>query len=143
MKHLTSWTLLLFAIFSTTFLVAQNKSADQLVEDFLGSPRYENSLANNPGMIDYLKIKSKEGYHIDTIPSEKITSYESLPPVFYMKNEISVNQFITDVNSPDFNFLKYSFPTIDKGKYVLNTNDNTIITIHSNQYINRKIRRNK
>jgi hypothetical protein len=143
MKHLTNWSLLLFAIFSTTFLIAQNKTTDQLVEEFLGSTNYKTNVSNNPGLIEYLKVKSSEGYIIDTVPQQKMASYKEFPQVFYMKKEISASQFAEDIQSEDFNFLKYSFQSAGGGDYILDKNQNIVISIRSDQYINRKIRRSK
>jgi hypothetical protein len=142
MNYLKNLALLVFTVFSTTFLIAQNKYSDQLVAEFLGSSKYENSLTNNPGLIEYLKIKSTQGYSIETVSPEKIIGIEPLPTVFYMKNKISASQFATDVLTLNFNFLKYSFPTIEKGVFLLNPENNTVIVIYSNQQINSKMRNN-
>lgn len=140
MKHYKKWLLLFAAVLFSTFIVAQNRTADQLVEEFLGSSRYESNLVNNPGLIEYLKVKSTQGYSIDTVSQEKFNSFEALPLILYNKNEISGSQFTKDIQSPDFNFLKYSFPTVDGGGYRLSSENNTVIIIYSNDNINFKTR---
>lgn len=130
----------MFAIFSSTLLIAQNKSSEEFVEDFLGTSKYQSNLSSNPGLIKFLMIKSTQGYKINEVPEDKFNSYPALPIVFYLKNEITANQFALDAMSPDFNFLLYSFPNVEKGAFRLNANDNTIIIIQSNEYINNKVR---
>jgi hypothetical protein len=140
MKYLIQLILLIFSFSSTTFLFAQNKSTDQLVEEFLGTSKYENCIIDNPGLIEYLKIKSTEGYEIETVSKEKFSSYKELPKVLYLKKEISANQFSKATKSPDFNFLNYSFPTIEEGAFRLSKNERSVIVIYSSQNINRKVR---
>ena len=141
MNVLNNWILIVFTVITSTSLFAQNKSTDQLVEDFLGTTEYESSLKNNPGLIKYLKVKSLEGYAIETIPSEKAIQLEFLPLIHYRGKKISANQFETDLKSPDFNFLLYNFPTIEKGAYRLSKGNTAIIIIYSNEQINRKMRK--
>lgn len=140
MKHFTQSILLLFAVFVYTFSVAQNKSDDQFVEDFLGSSKYQSYLIDNPGLIEYLKIKSVEGYKIKTVEKHKFPSYKELPKVLYLKEEISTNEFFKDLQKPDFNFLNYSFAGSEEGAFRLSSIDKTIIIIYSNEYVNSKLR---
>lgn len=141
MNALNNWILIVFTVLTSTFLFSQNKSTDQLVEDFLGTAAYESSLKDNPGLIKYLKVKSLEGYAIETIPNEKAIHLEFLPLIHYNGEEITANQFENDLKSPNFNFLMYNFPTIEMGAYRLSKENNTIIIIYSNEQINRKMRK--
>jgi hypothetical protein len=140
MKYFTHSILLLLAIFVSTFSVAQNKSVDQFVEDFLGPSRYQSYLIDNPGLIEYLKIKSVEGYKIKTVEEHKFLSYKELPKVLFEKEEISTNEFLRDLQKPDFNFLNYYFPGTEEGAFRLSSVDKTIIIIYSNEYVNSKLR---
>nr|WP_299203459.1 hypothetical protein [uncultured Brumimicrobium sp.] len=140
MKQITTCALLLFTFFISIQLNAQSPSADQLVKEFLGDQKYQSSISDNPGLIEYLKIKSTEGYKIDTVAIVKFNQLPVLPQILYMKNEITPSEFATAAKADDFNFLLYSFPGIEKGVFRLDASDNTIIVIQSNEYINKQVR---
>ncbi|PWH86466.1 hypothetical protein [Brumimicrobium oceani] len=141
MNNLKKCISILFIVFIPTLVFSQNNTPDQLVEEFLGKTEYESSLKSNPGLIKHLKVKSQQGYSIRTVPSEKVAQLDLLPLVHYKGKAISANQFASDLQSKDFNFLMYNFPTIEKGAFRINKESNQIIIIYSNEQINRKMRK--
>lgn len=120
---------------------ATSQTTEQKVQNFLGAQRYTELQNNNSALLDYLAVKVEEGYQVNQAVEVKKDSYIQIEKVYFKKTEISINQFIQDLNSEGFNILNYSFPNEDARKTIhyLLGDTNVLLTVFSNAVINNKV----
>lgn len=122
-------------------LLGYTQTTEQKVESFLGEGRYTELQSNNSQLLDFLRTRVEEGYLVSQSVEEKKDSYVVINKVFFEKNEISIDDFIQALNSDSFNILKYTFPGQDSGvtKHYLLGDTNILLTVYSNNVINKKV----
>jgi hypothetical protein len=120
--------------------------------DFLGQEKFDEILSSNPSYLTFLDVKCTSLYTVLDLPSEKTQSMTVLNEIEKriwdtnvktgdeilnkVKNLISTNQFIQELQSPNFNILEYTFAQ-DRStdKYYVLGNSGKVIVIHSVNYI--------
>ena len=129
--------IMLLSILNTN---AQNTlTPEQKVSQFLGADKYNQIVADNPGLIKYLKYKSEKGYLVEDAIESKANSYIKLDSVYFKKQPISIQTFVRALEQDNFNFLFYTFPIKNKTSGILLGNSGKIIIIYSNSQINKLI----
>lgn len=132
-----------FMLAGTSTICAQNTlSPEQKVTEFLGAEQYNYAVANNPGLIEYLKYKVEKGYFIENAVESKTPSYTMIDSVYYNKKPISISLFVKATEKNDFNFLFYTFLFNNQSNSgtILLGDSGKIMIIYSNRHINQAIK---
>lgn len=114
--------IVLFAViaFVSTALYGQSIPNVNKVKEVLGEERYSQTLENNPGKIKFMSAFESSGYSVETLPLDKKIEAGTLSQIQLKcskdksKSEteagsISVQEFLSRMESPDFNILNYQF----------------------------------
>ena len=126
------------------FLNGSTQTTEEKIEDFLGEERDEELKSSNPALILFFATRVDEGYDISESIETKKDSYVEINYVFYKKNQITLDQFINDLEKEGFNILNYTFPNQDQSKtnhYLLGESE-ILLTVYSNTVINNKVASN-
>ena len=123
---------------------SQNNGNHSKVIAYLGNERFQELTSTNPGLIDFLDAKAEYGYEIIDVIAGKEESFTRIEKVqIHSKvvgENVTVDQFMNDLASGDFNFLLYVFPTAaDADLYFTLGDTGKAIVIHSVSYVNSKI----
>tara|TARA_B100000508_G_scaffold114604_1_gene93458 strand:- start:5425 stop:5847 length:423 start_codon:yes stop_codon:yes gene_type:complete len=134
----------LFILASLSIVVSLNLGAQTTlnkVEDFLGTQRFNELQNSNSDLIDYLTVKSEEGYSVNQSVEEKKSSYVQIEKVYYQKQQITIDQFVQNLQDESFNFLNYTFPDHDSNvtTHYLLGDTNILFTVYSNAALNKKV----
>ncbi len=102
---------ILFLFFSSLILFGQATNQEKIVAVY-GQDWYDRELSENNQMIDLLNEYIKNGFTIQNISEGKFNEFvpiSFIPLVSKNNDSISVEQFLLDVQTQDFNPLKYRF----------------------------------
>lgn len=134
---------LLFSAIILVFLSMNlfSQTAQQKVEDFLGTEKYLQLQESNSKLLEYLTVKLEEGYTVNESIDQKKSSYVEIEQVYFKKQQITIDQFIQDLESDSFNFLNYSFPNHDSNitTHYLLGDTGMLFTVYSNAVLNKKV----
>lgn len=137
-------------LFVTSSLHSQNYSKNDQLLEYLGDEKYENVLLSNPSYLQYLNVRCEEGYHILDYVDEKMSDFQvviKIPKfntVTQKLEAVSPEEFLLDLESEDFNFLKYKFQfERTKATYYIIGDSGKVIMIYPVEYISKIINSKK
>lgn len=139
-------SVILITLTITNFIsFAQEIENEVKIKEFLGIQRFDNTLQKNPGLIAYLDTRIERGYAIEELNSNKKNDFIEISSITYNREEkgehISTEEFLEHTKLQDFNILFYEFPMPDNeqnGYFLLDGTDK-VISIYSNEHINKII----
>ena len=102
---------ILYIIFSSFVLFGQSTNRDKIVAVY-GQDWYDRELSENKQMIDLLNEYLTHGFLVKTVSEGKYSEFVQMSyvPVLSKNNDsVSVQEFLSDSQTIDFNPLKYRF----------------------------------
>lgn len=102
---------ILFLFFSSLILFGQATNQEKIVAVY-GQEWYDRELSENKQMIDLLNEYLTHGFLVETVSEGKYNEFVQMSyvPVLSKNNDsVSVQEFLSDSETIDFNPLKYRF----------------------------------
>jgi hypothetical protein len=115
-------------------LFGQNSSNQEKIIAIYGQEWYDRELSVNKPMIDLLNEYIKNGFTIQSVSEGKFNEFvpiSFIPLVSKNNDSISVEQFLLDAQTQDFNPLKYRFFPNNENQVFKLAGENKIIYIKS------------
>lgn len=91
-----------FAAFFSTLAFGQNLQNAQLIEDFLGTERYQTLLSQNSGYLYFLDARISVGYAIYEMPTQKTVGFPVLENIPYKNTAVNPTEKYLYISASDF-----------------------------------------
>lgn len=130
---------ILLSLISSTLLFGQQYEHSQKIIESYGQEWYDTQLSTNPGIILLMDKYIDHGFMVKKVSPGKYSQFAPLTEIPLRSKtdeKISIEQFIEESKSPDFNPLRYNFFTgkIDQ-IFPLSGHDDTILYIYNQNTI--------